>query len=308
MATSFDASTGIATATIPDDGSVGDGTHNLRAIVRSVAGTQAAISQAATGILGQAAPAAVTLPLRIVTQLNVGQTEAIATKCVVRRTVLHEGRHSTTKLTRVCSSIPVPHSSGTLKLSYGQRATVSGLLDTVDGDPVPQAQIDISQQATGSWPTQTVGTIQTNSSGTFTYTIPAGPSRTLTFTYPGTATTRPSSTNTSVEAAGKITLALGRTAIAGHDLRFSGQVYGGYIPAGGASVQLQYRAKGSPVGWEPFGNPVNTNSDGRWSVTVRLYTGAAGYTYQFNALLGAQTGWPWTSATSNAVARHVARQ
>ena len=71
LPTTLDKSAGIASATIPDDGSIPDGTYNLQALVWDLAGNEATITQNTAAM-----PEAVTLPLRIVTKLVVGPAQA----------------------------------------------------------------------------------------------------------------------------------------------------------------------------------------------------------------------------------------
>ena len=52
LPTTYSASTGIASATIPDDGSIADGTYDLQALVWDVAGNEATITQGSGGIPG----------------------------------------------------------------------------------------------------------------------------------------------------------------------------------------------------------------------------------------------------------------
>ncbi|MGO9791165.1 MAG: hypothetical protein ACLP8S_17200 [Solirubrobacteraceae bacterium] len=302
LATNYDASTGIATATIPDDGSLTDGTYNLQALVWSVAGNEATITQGAAGT-----PAAVTLPLRIVTQLLVGQAKASVDDCSMRRAVLHgvDRYHQTlvTKLVKRCDVIEVPHARMT-RLRYGQRASVQGLLETVDGTPIPDQKITIAQQATG-WRKQAVGSLLINSHGRFTYTLRAGASRTVTFSYPGTDILRSTSATTGVRVVGKGTINVGEQAVAGRTLRISGRLDGGYIPFDGVLVQLWYRVKGIPASFGPFDNAIHTNRAGAWTVTFPVSTGARGYTYLFKAVIAQQTDWPFLTTSTNVVERYV---
>jgi hypothetical protein len=303
LPTSYDASTGIATATIPDDGSLTDGTYNLEALVWSVAGNEATITQGTA-----AGPAEITLPLRIVTELLVGQAQASIASCNLQREVLPRAdreRHRAlaARLVRRCGAIEVPHESMTL-LRYGQRATIHGLLETVDGTALPGQAITIAQQATG-WGMQAVGSLTTDSQGRFTDTLSAGASRTVTFSYRGTEVLRSTSATTGVRVIGKGTIDVGKHAVAGHKLRISGRLYGGYIPPDGVLVQLWYRVKGVPASFGPFNSAIHTNRSGAWSVTFPVSTGARGYTYLFKAVIAKQTGWPFLATSTNVIERFV---
>jgi hypothetical protein len=189
-------------------------------------------------------------------------------------------------------------------LGYGRDGTVSGLLQTVDGNPIAGETVDVSQQAPG-WAPHRQRAVTTGADGRFTYTLTPGPSRTLTFAFPGNATLRPSSASTIIQVAGSARIQLEHQALAGHTLRITGQVLGGYIPTGGVLVQLQYRVRGVPVGWAPFHRAIHTDSHGRFALQFPLSRAARGYTYMFNAVIEQQNGWPYLTTTTNAVARNV---
>ncbi|MGO9958363.1 MAG: carboxypeptidase-like regulatory domain-containing protein, partial [Solirubrobacteraceae bacterium] len=305
LQTTFDAATGVATATIPDNGSLADGTYQLQALVWSVAGEEATITRGTTNT-----PAAVTLPVRIVTQLLVGavQPQAQIARCVLARVVVRRAdraRHQAlaAKLVQRCAQVRIPQRK-TIELRYGQRATVAGTLQTVDGTPIQDAGIKITQQATG-WSTQQAGQVTTNSHGQFTYTLPVGASRTVTFSYPGTATLRSSSGSTSVAVQGKATFSIAtKLAVAGRPLRMSGRVFGGYIPPGGVLVQLWFAITHltSP---QPFHAAIYTNSKGFWSTSFPLNGAARGLTYHFFVVIAQQSGWPFAPSDSNVVIRRV---
>ncbi len=282
LPTSFDPSTGIATATIPDDGTLPDGTYQLEAFAWSVAGNVATITQAADGTAGTTQPAEVTLPLRIVTQLHVGAVQASAARAG-------------------SNTLPLDR---TAALSFGQSATVTGNLQTVDGTPVAGGTIRITQQASG-WNVQALGSVTTDGQGRFSYMLPAGASRTVMFSYPGTAVLRAASATTGVNVVGKGTMTVGRHAVAGKSLRITGRLYGGYIPSDGVLVQLWYRVKGIPAGFGPFDHAIHTSSNGAWSITFPVSMGARGYTYLFKAVIALQTGWPFLATSTNVVERHV---
>ena len=155
-------------------------------------------------------PESVTLPLRIVTKLVVGPAQASAAASGERP----------------------------LALRFGERARFTGLLETVDGSPIPGQRIDVTQQATG-WQSTPVGAVTTGADGRFAYELPAGASRVITFSYPGTAVLRSSAAASGVAVRGRGRIAVGRSVTAGRPLRVTGRLYGGYIPSGGALVQLQ---------------------------------------------------------------------
>ena len=186
-----------------------------------------------------------TLPVRIVTQLLVGavQPQAQIARCVMARVVVRRAdraRHQAlaAKLVKRCAQVRIPRRK-TIELRYGQRATVAGTLQTVDGTPIPDAGIQITQQATG-WTTQQAGQVTTNSHGRFTYTLPwrLEDGDVL---LPGHGDAALQQRIGSVAVQGKATFSITtKRAVAGRPLRMSGRVFGGYIPPGGVLVQLWF--------------------------------------------------------------------
>ena len=224
------------------------------------------------------------------------------------RVIIHHAdrrrhRSTTSKLVRRCQQVQVPQTAAT-KLRYGQAATVTGLLETVDGTPVPNAPIQASGQASG-WAPKPAGSLSTNSQGRFTYKIAAGPSRTVTFSYPGTPILRSAATSTDVTVKGKATMTITpKRAIAGQPLWMSGRVYGGYIPPDGLLVQIWFSIQGL-VSPQPFRGAIYTNSHGYWKVKFPLAQRAKGFTYRFYVVVAKQGDWPFAATTSNQATRHI---
>jgi hypothetical protein len=309
LSTNYDAASGQLAATIPDDGSILDGPHVLQAVVWSAVGNQATVTANVNG-----APEEVSLPLRNVTQMHVGRSAVLTMRCTLKRVRLGSGKRKIrdqrprARLIKRCTTVAVPHSTRALELSFGQAGRVQGLVQTADGEPIANAVVDVSAQPAG-WPAQPAGTITTDLQGGFSYPIAAGPSRTITFSFPGTGTLRGAAASTNVDVSGEATIrAREKTVRVGDRLRLSGRLLGGYIPSEGTQIQLQYRLAGLPVGWEPFSTPAHADSNGQWVKTVRLHRNAAGLTYLIRArIFGPQNGWPYTGAISTVLRRHVLR-
>src|SRR5450755_1061744 len=179
LASSYNASTGQLIAAIPDDGRLPDGNYQLRAVVSDAVGNSATVTSDLNGT-----PEIITEPLRIVTRLPVGRSHALIKRCTLvriripRRRMRHQ--RPAARFVRRCSQVVVPRKGGALKLRLNQHARVTGLLQTVDGEPVPGVQVRVASQATG-WRRHRGATVITNSRGRFTYTIGGGPSRTISF-------------------------------------------------------------------------------------------------------------------------------
>jgi hypothetical protein len=277
LQTAFDAGTGIATAQIPDDGSLADGAYALRAKVWDRAGNSGYITQDTTG-----KPESVTLPLRAITELTA---------------VLTAG-HAHVAATASAGS-------GHLSVRYGQRVRVAGQLETAKGVPVRHATIVISEQLSGGSVIQTVARTSTNGDGEFEYTLPAGPSRTLLVTYEGSPLLRSVSAQTLARVSGRVGISAPRTARVDRRVTVRGRVIGGHIPHAGLLVQLWYSPAGGQGGWEPFERAIRTRAGGSWALTFPVSAAASGRVYAFKAVVAAQSGWPYAGAVSAATTLRV---
>jgi len=305
LRTSWDQSTGIASATVPDDGSIPDGSHLLEALAWTVAGNQATITDGPGGT-----PESVTLPLRIQTAIKVAAGRVLKSSCVKERQVTRRAhghrafRAAAARLVRICRLVTVPGAERDMLLRYGQQQTIQGQLKTLDGSPLAGATVTVTATAAG-WRARTLGTVVTNKHGNFAYTVPAVASETVSFTYQGTDTLREIVKTAVIRVIGRGRLQVARPAVAGRAILFTGRVLGGFIPPGGALVQLEYRIKGVPVDFAPFGPLIHTNRQGRFAFRRPMATNAGGYTYLFKAVVEQQNGWPFLTTTTNTVARHV---
>jgi hypothetical protein len=221
------------------------------------------------------------------TKVDVTSVHALRHRCRGR------GRH------RRCRYVELKHRRGPLSLSFGQLGVAVGAVETTGGAPLEGSPVDIYAHSRG-WGTRLVATVLTNSAGGFGYFIPSGPSRTLTFVFPGAGTVLASLKQVNVNVGGRATLKLVGGLTAGHKALFRGRVLGGYIPAGGKLVQLRYRIPGA-TGWAPFGPDIYVGRNGRWRARVHIGSGAFGYTYQIDAFVPRQGGWPYRSTVSRSV-------
>lgn len=193
-----------------------------------------------------------------------------------------------------------------LTLSYGERSRLTGELTTARGAPIDRAPILVRQVVPGSRP-KLLTKLRTDVAGRFDYIVPAGPDRTIELVYAGTKLLRTTSATASLRVGGRATVAVGNRPVAGRQLTLSGRVLGGWIPSGGVLVQLWYAIKGDNRGWAPFEHPIHTSRSGSWRLTFPVSPRAAGYTYEFKAVVSRQAGWPFLGATSAILTRAVAR-
>jgi hypothetical protein len=238
----------------------------------------------------------------LVKQLNIdntGESTNVAMTSVhaLKHRCRGRGRH------RHCRYVELKHRRGPLSLSFGQPGIAVGSVKTTGGAPLQDSPVDIYAHSRG-WGTRLVATTLTNSAGAFLYLIPSGPSRTLTFVFPGAGTVLASLRQVNVNVGGRATLKLIGGLRAGRRALFEGRVLGGYIPEGAKLVQLRYRVPGA-TGWAPFGPDIYAGRNGRWRARVRIGAGAAGYTYQLDAYVPKQGDWPYRRAISRTVTATV---
>jgi hypothetical protein len=124
-------------------------------------------------------------------------------------------------------------------------------------------------------------------------------------TYNGSSLLRSASTATAARVAGRVSLAIPASAVAGKRVTLRGQVLGGHVPHVGLLVQLWYSAPGPHGGWEPFEHAVRASASGRWSLTFPLSSAVGGRDYAFKAVVAAQGSWPYAGAVSRSVSLKV---
>jgi hypothetical protein len=162
-----------------------------------------------------------------------------------------------------------------LRVGYGKSTLVSGWLLASNGDTLPGQPVSImTAPDNGSNAFTQAATATTGAYGTWSATLPAGPSRLVEALYAGTSTIASTSSGELqlvVPAKVKL-LSVSPSRVAwGHTVRITGQLLGGYLPAGGVNVRLRYgfgRAHGT------YGVHEYVTGNGRFSTT---YTFGAGY-------------------------------
>lgn len=83
----------------------------------------------------------------------------------------------------------------------------------------------------------------------------------------------------------------------GETVRFGGRTIGGYVPANGKLIELQFFARGK---WRTF-QTVRTDRIGRWGYTYRFDGTRRTVHFRFRANVPRETGYPYTSGRSTRV-------
>ncbi len=131
-----------------------------------------------------------------------------------------------------------------------------------------------------------------------------GPSRTIAIGFDGSPTlARSAAHSLQLGVLGRVRLraSAGVATVGGAPLIFRGQLIAapGEIPAGGRSIELQFRLPGLP--WAEF-RTVQTDGRGRFRYAYRFSDDdSRGARFQFRAYAPAQEGWPYEPGGSRPI-------
>lgn len=183
--------------------------------------------------------------------------------------------------------------------SYAQRAfKLTGLLTSSQAQPIADATLDVLQQIAGTNILTLIEHATTSPTGTFTLTVPVGPSRLIELVYrarsndPSYATT--ASVRESVQASAQLKITPRNTTPTG-TIILTGKIQGP-IPPQGTIVELLVHYLGH---WEPFRDP-RTNSHGSFHVAYQFQGAIGRFPFRIE-IPGGQTSFPYTSGYSNIV-------
>ncbi len=190
-------------------------------------------------------------------------------------------------------------------IPYGKVVTVTGVLHcgTV---AIRDAQVAIA--TVGGPASATIdSTVQTGLDGSFSYAVPAGPDRSLQFSYaaysddPGPS----ASAIATIAIRPRIKLKIGpRHTSNGHSIRWTGTIAGGPYPSQGVTLDVEVQEGRR---WRIF-DQVVANRRGQFHYSYRFHATVEATTYRFRVALPASGsgGYPYTPGASNTVAVHVA--
>jgi hypothetical protein len=224
---------------------------------------------------------------RLVDALRCHKTRKGATRChartkLVKRTVTvrvrRHGRIVHVRRIEKVRIVVLPHvvQSATRRVGFGKSTTVSGWLGTYTGSALAGQSVEIlAAPDNGSDAFMPLASTTTQSDGSWSVTVPPGPSRLIEASYPG-APTAESSTSTQVHelvpAKVQLRSVKPRHVAWGQTVRIVGRLVGGYLPAGGALVRLR-------IGLGPthatYGVHEHVGGDGRFETTYTFGAGQA---------------------------------
>jgi hypothetical protein len=220
-------------------------------------------------------------------------------RCTTRRvrTVAHRWR-----VKRICNA-PRVHVTTTLRVPYGHHVTIRGLYTTGQGVPLGGQPVHILAAPNNqSEAFREIGIITTAAAGSWSATVPAGPSRIIRAVTDGTATILPSSgqVTTIVPARVKLLKVWPRHAAWGATVHLVGQLMGGYLPPGGALVRLRI---GIGSARSTYGVREHVTGNGRFTTTYRFGLGVPSVrqSYWFQIASLPMGDYPYAPAASRRV-------
>ena len=258
-----------------DDSSLAAGVYDVRARIVDRAQNERTITSAG----GSASPLRLTLPVRVANQLTVGKPERVR---------IRSAKRGKPKYKQVLKTAPVA--------DFGDTVGLAGKLLDVAGNPRPDALIEVFELIGPATDWRYVGNAKTNSSGSFGFRVPAGPSRRLRFSYAGTSTNQPSVKELALTVRAKVTIKPDRHTLRnGDDVIFRGALQSGPVPDRGKLLALQAL---TTRGWRTFANPRARSTDGKWSFRYRFTSTSVRTRYSFRVVAPAEAGYPYARSVS----------
>ena len=185
-------------------------------------------------------------------------------------------------------------------VGYGRPVVLHGLLMSSAGLPLAGQPVGIlTAPDNGSNAFTQVATVTTSPDGSWTVTLPPGPSRIIEASYPGSPTILPATGSATVITPAKIVL----TSVTpdrtpwGSTVRITGRVLGGYIPASSKLLRLDLGIVGIPGLSKIQGIP-NISPDGTFTTTYKFarYQGVVRFWLQISSL--AEADFPFSPSHS----------
>lgn len=277
---------GRLVALVPDT-ELEDGAYEFRARVFDVAG-----NERITDRYGDGSRVVLALPLRRATRLTGEATGPAAIVCRTQVRRVRRGGRTRIVRERRCRAEGTRRAAfgGTLKIPYGQPLTIRGMLETFDGRPVSRGVVDLSSRLRGASAFDSAATLRAGGDGRFSYTVPAGPSRTVRLAYEGSELLKPASAQLGVLVPAATEMrANRRRARNGQRVVFSGLLVGKPLPAGGKLVELQAFFRGA---WRTF---ATTRADrrGNWAYAYRFGATRGTVVYRFRARIDREDAYPY---------------
>jgi len=254
-------------ATVPDE-QLERGTYELQASAWDAVG-----NRRATGSRADGEPMVLDLPLRGDTRLSAS----------LDRRSQGSGR-----------ALP------TIRVGYGKRAWLRGVLRSGSGAPLPDTRVVIFSRplAGGAW--QPLAELVTDGNGRYALRLARGGSRELRVHFAGTRSLRPADDTAKLLVRGWAKLKLAPKRLRrGGTISFRGRVglLGATVPPDGKLIQIQYLDGRK---WRPAVKLGRTKPTGRFSIRYRFRRISRPTKIFFRILVPAEAGWPYVTGASKA--------
>jgi hypothetical protein len=185
-------------------------------------------------------------------------------------------------------------------VAFGRGTTVNGYLGTSAGIAIGGHAVSVlTAPDNGGGQFTQAAVVTTAANGTWTATLPPGPSRIVEAVYGGDPTTEGGSSGqvrVIVHAKVKL-LSVTRRVAWGGTVRITGQLLGGYLPPGGALVRLRI---GQGSSYQTYGVEEHVTGRGRFTTTYAFGAGYAGIfkSYWFQIATLPMGDYPYAPAAS----------
>ena len=214
------------------------------------------------------------------------------------RAALASGRGAAAELGQSCA--PAARLATRARVAFGRPVRLHGLLMSSAGLPLAGQPVAIlTAPDNGSNAFTQAATVTTGPTGSWTATLPPGPSRIIEAAYPGSPTTLPASGYATVITPAKIeiTRVTPDRAPWGSTVRITGRLLGGYIPASSKLLRLDLEIVGIPGLSKIQGIP-NVSPNGTFTTTYKFarYQGVVRFWLQVSSL--AEADFPFSPSHS----------
>jgi hypothetical protein len=210
------------------------------------------------------------------------------------------------RVRRVRRVVVLPHTilKPTRRIGHGKTTTVSGYLGLANGTPLanrPVSVVAAANNGLGQF-TLPIATVTTDPAGTWTATVPAGPSRLIEAIYAGSATDESAtSAPVTLSVPALIKLAITPRIIPWKAaVHISGRLVGGYVPPDGVALRLLVRyphlKRETPL------QALRTDGRGRFAFTWSYHAGRGVVTYPFSvATTASESDYPYAGSANRAI-------
>jgi hypothetical protein len=194
------------------------------------------------------------------------------------------------------ASLTDPVTIPRIRVQFGKALQLGGSLTNDAGQPLADMQLTVSREFRGGFPSEDLGSVTTDATGQFTYTLPAGPSALVRFQFAGTDVLAPSESDvrTLVKAAVTLKAKKLRVRRTAKIFRLTGVLLGTPLPVDGKTVRIQVR-KGKT--WRTV-KTLRTNADGAYATKIKVKRRAHAKRLTVRTLVPRDRTYPYEKGTS----------